>query len=249
MVKRNRYLCEMRAFILAGGLGTRLQPLTNAAPKVMLPVAGRPFLEILVGHLARAGVADIVLCVGYRAEAIRAHFGDGARWGVHLAYSVETRPLGTGGALRRAASGIGQTFLVLNGDSFVSLDIAALAHAHRERLLVAPACLGTIVLARVEEAQDFGAVAVDGAGWVARFEEKTARRGGGVVNGGVYLLEPQLLDLIPPEAPTSLELDVFPRVAGRLAGFHVDAPLYDIGTPERLAEAERVLSWLGRASA
>src|SRR6185295_2279579 len=111
-----------RVFILAGGRGTRLQALFPDQPKPMVPVAGRPFLEHQISLLAQQGFDDFVLCLGYRAEQISSYFGDGARWGVRLAYSTELQPLGTAGALKQAARLWSGPALVLNGDTYLDTD-------------------------------------------------------------------------------------------------------------------------------
>src|SRR5437773_9112157 len=127
-------LSALPAVLLVGGLGSRLRPVAGDVPKPMAPVAGRPFLEYVLLYLHRAGVRRAVLCVGHRAESIRAHFGSGGAFGIDVEYSVERDLLGTGGALRLGARAAGApAFLALNGDSFAEVDLPAMVAFHRER--------------------------------------------------------------------------------------------------------------------
>jgi NDP-sugar pyrophosphorylase family protein len=224
----------MQSVILAGGLGTRLGPLGADTAKPMQPVAGRPFLELVMCYLAAQGVADFVLCVGHRADQVREHFGDGGRLDVRVRYSTEHEPLGTGGALRRALPLIdGERVLVSNGDSFVDFSVPALVRTHQQLRPQA-----SMVLVRADDADRFGSVEVDRDGWVRAFAEK-ASPAAGLVNGGVYLVERELIERLSADGPSSLERDCFPAlVAGQqLAGMPVGGTLVDIGTPESLEAA------------
>jgi NDP-sugar pyrophosphorylase family protein len=225
------------AVVLAGGLGSRLRAVVGDRPKALAPVAGRPFLEYLLRHLADAGVREAVLCTGFGADAVAEVMGDGARFGLRLRYSREDRPLGTGGALRQAAAMLGPgPALVLNGDSLVSLPLAALCALHAGR-----AARATLLLARVPDCSRFGAVSIDPDGRMLRFEEKH-RAGPGLVNAGVYLVEQSVLQTIPGGREVSLEKEVFPGLIGGLYGLVVDTELVDIGTPESLAAAQRLFA-------
>src|SRR5450755_506174 len=115
----------MQAVILAGGLGTRLWPVTQAVPKPMVPVAGRPYLEYQLRLLGEQSIRDIVLLTGYLGEQIEEYFGDGSRLGLSLRYSCEPAPMGTGGALRDGSSLLDDVFLVIYGDSYLPIDYAA----------------------------------------------------------------------------------------------------------------------------
>jgi NDP-sugar pyrophosphorylase family protein len=245
----------MQALLLVGGLGTRLRPVVADLPKVMAPVAGRPFLEYPIEQLRRAGVADLVLAVGYLADAIRDHFGDGARHGVRIRYSVEETPQGTAGALRLARPLLGEAFFVLNGDTFVELDCAAMARAHEHAGTV-----GAIALREVPDASRYGSVETDDAGGVRRFREKAASPNASSpnnpaspasspapalssINAGVYRFTSAVFDAIPaipPDAPASLEHDVLPALADRsqLVAFRAGGYFIDIGLPETLAAFE-----------
>jgi NDP-sugar pyrophosphorylase family protein len=196
----------------------------------MAPVQGRPFLAYLLDLLRSQGFADFVLCIGYRHEVIQAHFGTGANLGIAIRYSVETEPLGTGGALWAARELLGATFLVLNGDTYLDTDYRRLIQAHRDR----PATL-TLGLVRVPDAGRYGTVTLEPDGYVTRFAEKSpADPGPGLVNAGIYVGSAALFAEFPPQRPLSLEREVFPRLVARrlLRGIVAPGEMIDIGTPD-----------------
>jgi len=228
-----RTLASVTAVILAGGLGTRLRPMVGDRPKVMAEVGGRPFLVRWLDELSRQGLRRVILCTGFLAEMIEAHFG--ATYGpLDLVYSREGQPLGTGGALSQALRhGTSDPLLALNGDSFIPVDLGVFFEWYKEHgvqnaLLVAP----------VQDMARFGGVALGKEGIVERFIEK-GQIGAGLVNAGVYLLRAQALSGLPLDRSTSLEREVFPGLAGHsLHGFICNAPFLDIGTPESYSSAE-----------
>ena len=165
-----RVLGDATAVILAGGLGTRLHAALPGRPKVLAPAGGVPFLSRLLEHLAANGVRDVVLCTGHRAAEVEAFAGNGSRWGLDLRYSVETAPVGTGGALKNAEDLITSTpFLALNGDSFVKTNLAPFLKEH-----VRTSASATVLLVRVEDRSRFGSVRVSKENRVLAFEEKGA---------------------------------------------------------------------------
>lgn len=231
-------LASATAVVLAGGLGTRLRPVVNGLPKALVPIGGRPFLSYLLSKLASAGMRNVVLCTGYRADQIRSAFGDSFD-GLRLTYSEETHPLGTGGALRLARPRIdSSSLLVLNGDSYCDADLHGLWSWHHLR----PAHV-SLVAAPVEDASSYGRVETDASDRVVRFAEKRRESGAGLVNAGIYLMHTALLDRIPADRTVSLETELFPRwvESGSLFAHTTRAPFLDIGTPERLAAAEDFL--------
>nr|MBC7245818.1 NTP transferase domain-containing protein [Chloroflexota bacterium] len=224
----------MKALILAGGLGTRLQSVVSDRPKPMAEVKGKPFLEYQIEGIRSQGFTEIVLCIGYRAEQIQAYFGDGQRWGVHIAYAVERELLGTAGAIRNAAPLLAGTFLVCNGDSYLEADLRALVAFHEQRCSSDPRTLGSIATVAVDNAAAYGTLDLDEAGRILSFREKSGA-GASWVNGGVYVLEPNILTLIPPSRPVSLERETFPLALAsswHLYGYPVQGFFVDIGTPE-----------------
>jgi len=226
---------ELTALVLAGGLGLRLRPVVRDRPKPMASFQGKPFLDFVLRFLERQGVRRVVLCVGHRADQITGHFGSGRGWGVDIEYSVEDRPAGTGGALRRARDRVSGTFLALNGDSLFDTDLDLLLARHRAAVEGGSGVLGTIALTRVEDGSRYGAVRVDGDDRIVAFEEKGESTTEACVNAGVYVLEPRLLDRVPPGKKVSLEREVFPSVIGRgsgqLLGVEGEGFFVDIGTP------------------
>lgn len=232
----------VKAFILAGGLGTRLKERFGELPKPLAPIGGRPFLERQLAWLAGHGVREAVLCVGFGAEQVRAALGDEA-CGVRLAYSVETEPLGTGGALALARPFVTGPALVLNGDTLAPCEPWALERTRWEH-----GALGTVALYTVPDARARGRVECDAEGRVVRFVEKDeAHVGPAWVNGGMYAFSPWLWARLPAGVH-SLERDVLPRLAadGQLEGHQASGTFYDIGTPEEWARAEAALGG-GRA--
>jgi len=233
----------MRAFILAGGLGTRLKPRFGELPKPLAPLGGRPFLARQLEWLAAAGVRDAVLCTGYGADAVRAALGDGTALGVALHHSVEEEPLGTGGALQLASGFVAGPCLVANGDTLAPCDPWALERARWES-----GALGAVALFRVADAAGRGRVELGPGGGIVRFVEKDpAHTGAAWVIGGLYAFAPEMWRRMPrppagrAAATFSLERDVLPALAaeGRLAALPVEGEFFDIGTPEDWERAER----------
>ncbi len=224
------------AIVLAGGLGTRLKAAVSDRPKVLAPAGGRPFLDYVLSYLASQGMFHAILSVGYLGEQVKAFAGDGRSWGLEIRYSEEQAPLGTGGALRLASQGLEEPFFALNGDTLFTANLGELWAAHRSR----PAS-ATLALLEVEQGWQRGCVILANDGKIATFDEKPEGAGPALVNGGIYLLEPQALAAIVPGQPGSIEREVFPQLVaqGRLYGQAQAAYFADIGTPESLAEFER----------
>lgn len=227
----------MRALILTGGLGTRLRPLTLDLPKPVLPVVNRPFLEHQLLDLRRQGVREVLLATGYKPAAFSRAFGTGARLGLKLRYAHETRPLGTGGAVRQALSFFKGTTLVLNGDVLQRLDLASFRRRHQ-----ALDAEVSIALTRVADPTQFGLVETDRKGLVKRFLEKPSPEEVtcDTINAGAYLIEPSALDLIPPGVLYSIERGLFPELlkrGRRIAGWVSNGYWLDIGTLDKYLQA------------
>ena len=243
----------MKALILAGGLGTRLRSLVSDRPKAMATVGDKPFLAHQLNFLKAQGITDIVLCVGYLHELVEEYFGNGRQWGVNLTYSVESAPLGTGGALKLAQRFVDGTFLVLNGDSFFDVDLTALIAYHQQQRAVRGnghngngngngakggngRCLGTLALATVPDASRYGAVELDKNQHIIKFAEKSAQQapGDAQINAGVYVLEQDVLEMMPSDTKISIEREVFPAIMqsnSHLCGYVSAGFFVDIGTP------------------
>jgi NDP-sugar pyrophosphorylase family protein len=227
--------------ILAGGLGTRLRPVTTQIPKPMVPVAGVPYLEHQLRLLAQQGFRDVVLLTGYLGEQIEQHFGDGSRLGLALRYSREPAPLGTGGALRQAWSLLAEEFLVIYGDSYLPIEYAKVVDTLRAR-----DAAGVLVLYEDVSGETGvpGNVAIDRDHVVIRYDKSGAGDPAlRYVEAGVLALRKSVLDVIPPRGAVSLEQEVFPRLIENraLVGLPTTQRFYDIGTPERLRAIERLL--------
>lgn len=217
----------MKAIILAGGYGTRLRPVVSDIPKPMAPVAGKPFLEYLILQLKKARIRDIILSVGYMGGVIRSYFSDGKSWDVKIEYVEEREPLGTGGGVREAIAGMDdEKSIVLNGDSFLSVNFGELVRYHENHAAVA-----TMALALCEDTSRYGKVQINERGEVVEFTEK-GKGGKGHVNGGVYVVNRSLRKYLPA-GKSSLERDVFPRIIGTgLYGMPASGFFIDIGVPE-----------------
>lgn len=223
-------LSPAEAIVLAGGMGTRLRGVLPDVPKVLAPIRGRPFLHRLFDTMAEEGIESVVLATGYAADAVEA----GARaWRgtMQIAFSRETEPLGTGGAIAQAFDLVdGPRAWVWNGDSFCDVDLLAVAAAAAEAPDVA-----WMVSVEVDDASRFGTLELDGSR-VVRYLEKTGRVERGWINSGIYLLPRQLLT----KGAFSIERDRFPLWAAerRLHASPIHGRFLDIGTPESLAAAE-----------
>ena len=227
----------MQAVVLVGGEGTRLRPLTQDVPKPALTLVDRPFLAFMVEWLARHGVEEVVLACGFLPDVLEEALGDGEHAGAKLTYVVEPDRRGTAGAIRFAAEALGgrlgQRFLALNGDVLADLDLTALMRAHERR-----AAAATIALCAVEDSSAYGLVRCAEDGDVLEFTEKTGRAVPGEINAGAYVLERQVLDLIPPGSEVSIEREVFPRLVGHdLHSLCLQGYWMDIGTPQRYLQA------------
>ncbi len=225
-----------QAVILVGGEGTRLRPVTSRVPKPVAPVVERPFVAYILDNLVRHGVARAVFSSGYLAAAIEAEIGDGAAYGITVEYVVEDEPLGTAGAIANCADKLGGApFFVFNGDVLSDVDLSALAALHRGK-----GGLGTIFLTPVADPRRYGLVELCADGSVASFLEKPGEwEGTALINAGVYVLEPEVLELVPRGRLFSIERGVFPKLAraGSLYGYVDDGYWRDIGTPESYLQA------------
>ena len=228
----------MRAVILVGGLGTRLRPLTETIPKQLLPVAGVPMIERVLGQLASHGVDRAILSMGYLPDAFVAAYPDGRIGGVSVSFAIEPTALGTAGALRFAglAGSIDETFLAVNGDVLTDLDVTALVDAHR-----AKGAEGTIHLTPVEDPSRYGVVVTDKAGLVTSFVEKPepGTAPSNHVNAGTYVLEPSFFARVPDGILVSVEREIFPRMVRDTSLYAVVDSSYwiDAGTPEAFLRA------------
>lgn len=223
----------MKAVILAGGRGTRLQAVTHdAIPKPMAELLGRPVLEHIVRLLAENGFTEICCTLEYMPEAIRSWFGDGRAFGVHMEYRVEEKPLGTAGAVKNCQDFYGnEPFLVISGDAACDFDLRLLWNAHeRSKSAV------TMALYPHEAPLPYGLAVTDSRGYIRSFIEKPdwARVVTDLVNTGIYVIDPAAMAFVPEDTPFDFARDLFPRLleAGRrLYGLPMEGYWRDIGDP------------------
>jgi NDP-sugar pyrophosphorylase family protein len=232
----------MQALILAGGLGTRLRSVVNDKPKPMAAIAGKPFIEYQIELLKRHGIANVTLCVGYLYRQIQSHFGEGEKWGVQINYSSEEELLGTAGALKLAERYITGPFLVLNGDSYLDIELTALMQFHRQKKN-AKNGIGAMALTEMQDARNYGSVTLGEDQKILQFQEKSEQATGAkLINAGIYVLEPEILHFIPVARKASLERETFPAVLqqGRpLFGYCTEGYFVDIGTPAGYLEFQK----------
>jgi len=223
------------AVLLAGGRGTRLAPLTITVPKPLLPLGERPIIDILIAQLAAAGVRRVFVCLGYLAPLMLAFLGEGARWGVEIAPSIEPEPLGTAGGLRLLGAALREPFLVVNGDTLTDIDFSDIAAQHRRTRADA-----TLFTPYVDEQVDYGVVTLDEAsGALTGYEEKPRR--GYHVSSGVYVLSPGMLGLIPPAGAFDMPDLIRAGLAGgrRIVAYRTSAYWKDIGRLDHYEAASR----------
>ncbi len=227
------------AAIVAGGRGVRMRPATDQVPKPMLPLAGKPLLEHQLEWLQSSGVRDVCLCLGYKAEMIRSHCGDGSRWGLKLRYQVEKEPRGTAGAVRDL--GLSSDVLVVYGDLYVALDCAKLLRFHESH-----AAAATLVVHPSGHPLDSDLVRTEGDRITAFFRAAPGEAFENLACAAVWVLRPSLLELVPKDAPSDFGRDIFPAALAQgleLMAYRCGEEIVDIGTPERAESFARSRKW------
>ncbi|MEW5979513.1 MAG: NDP-sugar synthase [Acidobacteriota bacterium] len=229
----------MKALILAGGEGTRLRPLTLATPKPVVPVVNTPFLCYQIELLRKHGIEEVVLSLSYQPHKIESILGDGSRFGVRIHYVVEASPLGTAGAFKNAEPLLNEATIVFNGDILAELDLQAVIDSHRRRKAVA-----TLVLKRVSNPTAYGLVETESDGSVCRFLEKPGANEitCDTINAGTYILEPEVLQFVPPGQNYSFERGVFPSLLRHhkpVSSWVSEGYWIDIGTPQKYLQVHQ----------
>jgi NDP-sugar pyrophosphorylase family protein len=233
-------IAEIPAALLAGGLATRLRPLTERIPKALVEVAGRPFIEHQLALLRRNGIQRVVLCLGYLGEQVEAHLADGSAYGMELRYSYDgARLLGTGGALRRAMPLLGELFWVMYGDAYLDIDYRAVLAAFAQR-----DALGLMTVFHNKGRWDRSNV-VFRDGCLLRYDKRTPDAAMTYIDYGVALLRRAALERIPPDQPYDLA-DLYSALVaeGQMVGYEVTQRFYEIGSPAGLAETHAYLEQL-----
>ena len=223
-----------KAVLLVGGRGTRLRPLTDKIPKALLEVQGKVITEHIFDLLKKYGIRDVILCVGYLKDKIKEHFGNGNQVGMNVSYVEEDEPLGTAGPLKLAKEHLKDSFIVSNGDELKNINIPRMFRLHKRKN-----ALATIALTTVDDPTQYGVAMLDGSR-IIEFVEKPSIPPSNLINAGFYILEPEVIDMIP-NGFSMLEKDVFPKLAklGRLRGFPFAGQWFDIGNIERYKIAEK----------
>lgn len=239
----------MKTIILAGGLGTRLRPLTSTIPKPLIPVQGKALTEHVIDIFKNEGIKDFILSIGYRSEEIKKHFGDGKNFDINTEYVVEETPLGTAGPLillTKSKKPLRETFYMVNGDNLFNIDLKKLLEVHKANRATA-----TIGLTETGDVSAFGVAKIEkakkGGVKIIDFIEKPSplNAPSNLINSGYYILEPEVFNLVKNLKKGMMEKDIFPILAhkGKLFGYHDKGQWFDTGTYERYEKVER--EWKG----
>lgn len=222
----------MKAVIMAGGMGSRLKAITGDRPKPMVPLLGRPLMEYILELLRSQGFDQVCAAVRYRAGDIMAHFGDGSRFGVEMQYRVEEEPLGTAGAVKNCRDFYGgEDFLVISGDAACDFRLSRLMEEHKRR-----GAAVTLALCRHSEPLSYGLAVTDGEGRIRSFVEKPdwSRVVTDLVNTGIYVISPRIMELVPEGREFDFAKDLFPLLLSRgelLLGLPMEGYWCDVGSP------------------
>lgn len=227
----------MKAVILAGGEGTRLGLLTKSVPKPLIPVAGPPCIDYVIKSLTSADFEQMIITTGYMSDKLLAHVGDGKQFGASIQFAFEESPAGTAGAVRNIKNLLNDTFVVASGDVLAEVDIRSIYDFHKSKGAVA-----TMALTSAENPTEFGIVGLDEENRIVKFKEKPKEEEifSNLINAGIYVLEPTVLEFIPEEGMFDFSKDLFPLILKN------DLPLYgkpihglwmDIGRPSDVLNA------------
>lgn len=228
---------KIDVLILCGGKGERLKTVSGDLPKILIDVAGEPFINILIDDLLQYGFNRFILSIGYLKELVKNHFNNAS---FDVEFSEEDTPLGTGGAVKRAVKLIrSPSFLVMNGDSICKTDFSRFCDFH-----VRKGGIQSVVLSKPRLGNDYGVIEIDDFQRIKSFMEKTECKYNNMfINAGIYLMRRDIFLHMPEENRFSLEYDLFPKILDLgCYGFLSDGELIDIGTPERYERANQLLS-------
>jgi mannose-1-phosphate guanylyltransferase len=227
----------LKAVILAGGVGTRLKPLTYKRPKPLIPIAGEPCVDYVIKSLVSAGFTKIVVTTGYMSDTLIKSIGDGKKFGASILYAFEEIPAGTAGAVKNVEEFLDKTFVVASGDVLADVDIKALYEYHQKKNAVA-----TMALTEVANPTEFGIVGLDDDNRIVKFKEKPKEEEvfSNLINAGIYILEPEVLDYIPANQMFDFSKNVFPLLLENdkpIFGAPISGLWMDIGRPHDLLSA------------
>lgn len=229
------------AVIMAGGVGTRLRPITYELAKPLIPVKGKPMMEHTLDLLRKYEIRDIYISVGYKAKQIMDYFGDGSRYGMKFEYLIEKKPLGTAGPLKMLKNKINEPFLLIWSDILAEVDLNDFMNFH-----FLNNGLGTIALTTVEDPSRFG-VAVMKGNKILKFIEKPKKgfEPSNLINSGMVILDPKVMNYLPRKKLVMIEKDIYPKLAaaGRLIGYPFEGQWFETGTHD--AYEEVLKKWKG----
>ncbi len=228
--------------ILAGGMGTRLKPITREIPKPLVPLHGKPIVEHTMDLFKQYGIKQVLLSIGYKGDKIKEYYGNGKRNDLDIIYLEESKPLGTAGPLKLAKQYLTDTFIMCNADELKDIDLEEMYYFHKQSNAIA-----TIALTTVEDPSAYGVAKLQG-NKILEFIEKPKKEDApsNLINSGLYILEPEVLKYLPADKEQiSIEKDVFPILAkeGKLFGFPFSGQWFDTGTLERYEKA--ITEWKG----
>lgn len=227
-----------QAVIMVGGMGTRLLPLTKYRPKPILPVLDKPCLRYLIESLAGSGVEEIILACGYKSSQLVEAIGDGSDIGITIDYSYEDKPLGTGGAMKKAEDRLDDVFIAANGDVFADISLEEQINTHFSKKAEV-----TVALTKVKNPCEFGIARLDEDGRITEFKEKPKKEEvfSDLVNAGVYIINKSSLSHIPEDGPFDFSKELLPilmdREQKKVQGFMLKGIWRDVGRPDDLLGA------------
>lgn len=229
-----------KALILAGGKGERLRPLTENTPKPMLFLQGKPILEHGLELMKKYGIEEAYISICYKGEKIKEYFGDGSGFGIKIFYIEEAQLSGTASPLRLARDFLTEAFVMCNADELKDINLHDMYDFHKKNNAMA-----TIALTTVPDPSSYGVAKMQGDK-IAEFIEKPKDPPSNLINAGLYILEPEVISLVP-EGFATIERQVFPVIArlGKLFGYHFKGQWMDTGTFERYDRAEKEWKGLG----
>jgi mannose-1-phosphate guanylyltransferase len=227
----------LKAVILAGGAGTRLKPLTHNRPKPLIPIAGEPCIDYMIKSLVSADFRRLIVTTGYMSDTMIKSIGDGKKFGASILYAFEEQPAGTAGAVKNVSEFLDDTFVVASGDVLADVDIKRLFDYHKEKKAIA-----TMALTKVENPTEFGIVGLDDNNKIIKFKEKPKEEEifSNLINAGIYILEPEVLNYIPENKMFDFSKNVFPALLEAeqsIFGAPIKGLWMDIGRPTDVLSA------------
>jgi mannose-1-phosphate guanylyltransferase len=227
----------MKALFLAGGMGTRLRPLTDNLPKPMVPIMNQPLLERTFMKLKKCGITEIMISTCYHPEYIKNYFGDGSNLNMKIRYTIEETPMGTGGAVKMAEKYLKESFLVFNSDILTDIDFSKMIAFHKSKKAMA-----TIAVTEVKNTSIYGVIDYDESGYASAFIEKPkpGESDSKSINAGIYIFEPEIFKEISGNRPVSIEHEIFPKLLRqnhKIAVYQSNCYWMDIGTIEKYRQA------------